>query len=169
MRYYLDTEFNGFGGDLISLALVPEREGERFFYAILPCADPVPWVAENVVPILRACPWWEDVADAAALSERLGEFLGHRTHEIVADWPEDIAYLCRALLTGPGMIVGGRVPPLLFEMVSVDAYPTTLPGAVRHNAFWDAAALRWAMTVDEQAHAARETRKRMLALGMGAL
>ena len=28
MRYFLDAEFNGFGGDLISIALVPE-EPER--------------------------------------------------------------------------------------------------------------------------------------------
>ncbi len=31
MRYFLDTEFNGFGGALISLALVPELEGAAPF------------------------------------------------------------------------------------------------------------------------------------------
>ena len=30
MRYFLDTEFNGFGGTLISVALVPEQRGSRF-------------------------------------------------------------------------------------------------------------------------------------------
>ena len=35
MRYFLDTEFNGFGGALISLALVPEI-GDKDFYVSLP-------------------------------------------------------------------------------------------------------------------------------------
>ena len=38
MRYYLDTEFNGFGGALLSLALVPD-DGEEF-YVTLECAEP---------------------------------------------------------------------------------------------------------------------------------
>ena len=51
MRYFLDTEFNGFGGALLSLALVPE-DGQEF-YVTLECDDPVfPWVERNVVPYL---------------------------------------------------------------------------------------------------------------------
>jgi len=35
MRYFLDTEFNGFGGQLISLALVPEHlEAAQFSFPI---------------------------------------------------------------------------------------------------------------------------------------
>ncbi len=33
-----------------------------------------------------------------------------------------------------------------FEMHRVDAYPTMLPGAVQHNAYWDAMALRHKLT-----------------------
>ena len=40
MRYFLDTEFNGFGGALLSFALVPEDGGEDY-YCILPCGDPL--------------------------------------------------------------------------------------------------------------------------------
>ena len=36
MRYFLDTEYNGFGGALLSLALVPEDGGEEF-YVTLDC------------------------------------------------------------------------------------------------------------------------------------
>ena len=55
MRYVLDTEFNGFGGALLSLALVPEDGGE--FYATLACDDDVlPWVERNVVPYLDHVP-----------------------------------------------------------------------------------------------------------------
>jgi hypothetical protein len=49
VRYFLDTEFNGFGGTLLSLALVPE-DGEEF-YAIIASDDPLhPWVERNVIP-----------------------------------------------------------------------------------------------------------------------
>lgn len=34
------------------------------------------------------------------------------------------------------------IPHLTFEVIRVDAYPTTLEGAVQHNAWWDAMALR---------------------------
>ena len=51
MRYFLDTEFNGFGGALLSLALVPE-EAARILRQ-LEYTDPlVPWVERHVVPFL---------------------------------------------------------------------------------------------------------------------
>jgi len=34
MRYFIDAEFNGFGGQLISLALVPEDEEAVPFYEV---------------------------------------------------------------------------------------------------------------------------------------
>jgi hypothetical protein len=40
----------------------------------------------------------------------------------------------------PGMMI--NIPRLSFEMFREDAYPTTLEGAVQHNAWWDAMALR---------------------------
>ena len=56
MRYFLDTEFNGFGGALISLALVPEH-GDQEYYATLPLPEPVhPWVERHVVPYLGSVP-----------------------------------------------------------------------------------------------------------------
>lgn len=41
MRLWLDTEFNGFKGELIGLALVDEAGRE--WYEVLKCKDPVPW------------------------------------------------------------------------------------------------------------------------------
>lgn len=35
MKLYIDTEFNGFGGDLISLALATEAANGKHFYGIL--------------------------------------------------------------------------------------------------------------------------------------
>ena len=53
-KIYIDTEFNEFKGDLISLALVAET-GEEF-YEVLECKNPGPWVAEHVMPILEKDP-----------------------------------------------------------------------------------------------------------------
>ena len=51
LRYFLDTEFNGFGGELLSLALVPD-EGDREFYVVLPLPDTLdPWVERHVAAL----------------------------------------------------------------------------------------------------------------------
>ena len=54
MNLFLDCEFNGFGGELISMALVDE-EG-HYFYEVLDCPQPVAWVAEHVMPLLAQAP-----------------------------------------------------------------------------------------------------------------
>ena len=146
MRYYLDTEFNGFGGELISLALV--REDGKSLYLVYP----VPmerydfWVQKNVVPILWDIPSPLPGMAYKFVSEKEGAFKiqtflhGDPNPVIVTDWPDDISYFCQAIITGPGSMI--NIPQLSFDMVRVDAYPTTLEGAVQHNAWWDAMALR---------------------------
>ena len=47
---YIDCEFNEFGGQLISMALVTGTGFE--FYEVLDCPNPGPWVKDNVIPIL---------------------------------------------------------------------------------------------------------------------
>lgn len=138
MKYFLDTEFNGFGGDLISLALVSEVGREM--YLATKCEQPQEWVRENVLPIIK-CEGAEPYVCDIELFGRLTAWYLHTDDDpvIVADWPDDIRYLCQALITGPGEMVA--IPRLRFELARVDAYPTTLPGAVQHNAMWDARAL----------------------------
>jgi hypothetical protein len=68
----------------------------------------------------------------------------HGMPHVIVDWPDDIRYLCQSLITGPGTMV--NVQRLVFDMIRVDAYPTTLPGAVQHNAWWDAMALKRKIT-----------------------
>ena len=144
MRHFLDTEFDGFGGRLISLALV--RVDGRSLYAVLDGAEDAadPWVRANVLPILYRQPVLGSPVDAAVLAQWLGDFLNQDPDGapvIVADWPDDIGYFCKALITGPGLMV--KSPPrLTFQVERVDAYPTMLADAVQHNAFWDAQALR---------------------------
>ena len=63
MRYFLDTEYNGFGGALMSLALVPEDDAQEEFYTVLsPPARIEPWVERHVVPYLNTVP--EHLKDA---------------------------------------------------------------------------------------------------------
>ena len=55
MRYFLDTEYNGIGGELISLALVPDDGDE--FYLTLKTTDPLlEWVERHVLPYLDSVP-----------------------------------------------------------------------------------------------------------------
>ncbi len=61
---------------------------------------------------------------------------------IIADWPKDIMWFCKVLITDPGTRLG--TPPLTMEVLRVDTislYP--------HNALADATALRdWYRGVD---------------------
>lgn len=145
MRYFLDTEFNGFGGELLSLALV--REDGAALYLVHPesqmDANPDPWVLKNVILALYKVP--KTVKVNQPLRDEwpgyIREFLqGDERPYIVTDWPDDISYFCKSTITGPGLMA--PIPSLRFEMVRVDAYPTEVKGAIQHNAYWDAMALR---------------------------
>lgn len=142
MRYFLDTEFNGFGGALISLALVPE-EGEEF-YAVLECPAPLdPWVERNVIPYLDHVPYGlrSDRMSRNQAAEAIAAYLEPDLEpDIVADWPDDIAYLCQLLLVGPGLMV--PVPKISFRLLTLPGFSTAENSAVPHNALHDARALR---------------------------
>lgn len=142
MRYFLDTEFNGFGGALLSLALAPD-DGEEF-YVTLECQDPMlPWVERHVVPFLDhvpvglAGPRMTRRQAADALSDYLA---ADPEPELVADWPEDITQFCSLLMTGPGTMV--PVPPLTFRLVALQNFSPAANSAVPHNALHDARSLR---------------------------
>lgn len=147
MRYYLDTEFNDFGGELISLALVRE-DGESLYYVYPEPKDGYkPWVKENVVPILWSIPspmpGMAYKLDRGAAPSYIAAFLREDPGPIVivTDWPDDIKYFCQEVITGPGMMINRD--RFVFDMLRVNAYPTSLPNAVQHNAYWDARALWW--------------------------
>lgn len=130
MRLFLDCEFNGFKGELISMALVSEEGHE--WYEVLPCKNPIAWVKKNVIPVLGNKP----LTGPMRLSQSLYEFLRtFDTVHIVADWPEDISHFCMALLTLPGERI--NTPPLTMEILRVDSV-SDLP----HNALHDARAIR---------------------------
>jgi len=142
VRYFLDTEYNGWGGALLSLALVPE-DGEELYLTLDWEGALDPWVERNVVPYLDTVP---DAlvsprlnrADAArALSHYLA---GDSEPVIVADWPEDIAQINMLLVTGPGTMI--EVPPLSFQFVELSGFSTAANSKVPHNALHDARALK---------------------------
>ena len=142
MRYFLDTEFNGFGGALLSLALVPE-DGQEF-YVTLQCEDRVfPWVERNVVPYLDHVPVGlvSPRLTRGEAADALAAYLAADPEpELVADWPEDITQFCSLLMTGPGLMV--PVPPLTFRLVPLQNFSPAANSAVPHNALHDARSLR---------------------------
>jgi len=133
MKLWIDTEFNEFKGDLISMAIV-SSEGHEW-YEVLPCANPGPWVAEHVMPILIKTP----LRDGIELAHSLARFLAQFQYcHIIADWPEDISHFCNALIIGPGLRVD--TPPLILE-IRRDLPNTSDISALPHNALEDARSL----------------------------
>lgn len=142
MRYFLDTEYDGFGGPLISLALVPE-DGSEEFYVVLDHQPTDPWVIANVVPYLDHVPEGHRAPHLvrADASHALAQWLAHdEAAEVVADWPEDLAHFANLLVTGPGRM--HALGPLVLRFVPLAGFSTAANSAVPHNALHDARALR---------------------------
>lgn len=130
---YLDCEFNGFGGKLMSMALVPHDDVEEFYREVHMTDQLDPWVAENVVPHL----WGKPVGYSefqTLLQAYLAKF---DTIEIVADWPDDIRYFCEALITGPGEMLA-TVKQIDFRLDRSIHYRSL----VNHHALHDARGIR---------------------------
>jgi hypothetical protein len=144
VRYFLDTEFNGFGGELISISLVPEDSSLPFFYEAAECLAPTDWVAEHVLPVLQTRP-----LARGELANRFADYLiDDGDPLLVADWPEDIAHAARLLVTGQGKMKPVR--SLRFELVDPDIIGPLPDSEVPHNAYSDARALRAAVLAYER-------------------
>jgi hypothetical protein len=155
MNYTLDCEFNGYRGELLSLALYTEgfpnqgNDRSRSFYAVFTDTQESaqPWVQQNVMPHLHKRP---RVGPDAALfcvagtreqvQQALTNFLRDDAEVLIhVDWPDDIRYFCDLLITGPGTML--ELDHLHFQLHRVDSYPTTVPAAIQHHAWWDAKVL----------------------------
>ena len=143
MRYFIDCEYNGFGGALLSLALVPEDGGEEL-YLRFDCTDPIePWVERNVLPFIDHVPESAKlpVMDRVAAAHAIAMYLDHDMEpEILADWPTDIELVCGLLTFAPGRMVA--VPETRFRLLQVGTFSPAENSAVPHNALHDARALR---------------------------
>ena len=142
MRYFLDTEYNGTGGALLSLALVPE-DGDDLYLTLQTDEPIVEWVERHVIPYLDAVP---EQLSCPRLSARdaahaLELYLRHDEEPLIhADWPEDVAQFCKLMITGRGDMIELR--HLTFRLLPTSNYSTAANSKVPHNALHDARALR---------------------------
>jgi len=134
MRIVIDCEFNGFGGELLSMALVA-MDGS-IFYEVLEHHHIKydPWVEENVIPILN-----KDPITKTEFQQKLEYFLRlYDAVHIIADWPDDLKYFNMALITGPGLCM--KTPQKL--TMEVDRTLSSANSALPHNALEDAKAIK---------------------------
>lgn len=145
-RYFIDCEFDGHNGPLLSIALVSEGRKNIHIRTTEQARDP--WVIANVVPLMDTHA--ADISQWVPLNEvgpSIHNFLGDDKHPvIIADSPVDIGRFCTALTTGSdGEWSSADYALMTFEVHNVDCYPTALEDAVQHNAWWDAMALKAAI------------------------
>lgn len=91
----VDTEFNGPDGELISIALMDAFSGKSFYRAfeLEPSVVVVPWVAENVIPVLDIDP----IHPQLVLSELAGFLHQFGYVEFVYNAHQDQRYLVQLL------------------------------------------------------------------------
>ena len=134
MKLFLDCEFNGFGSELISLALVDENN--HSFYEVVECLHPIPWVAQHVIPRLNQNP-----ISLKQFQSRLQIFLfQYENIHVIADWPEDFSLFTRSLVLSPGKCI--RTPDLTMQLWMESAQNTSVLSENPHNALADAQALK---------------------------
>ena len=146
-KFVVDCEYSGETNQIISVAIVPlwydhfSKPGlivevpEREFYEVI---SPLPqgmseWVKTNVVPHLN-----KSGISYQQFQEKLAAFFSaHQIEELHYDWCDDIAYINRLMITGPGERIGmgGR---FLSHVHHPDIEYTS---KTAHNALHDARAL----------------------------
>lgn len=134
MKVFIDCEYNGSGGELISMAMVPEDDGPVFYEVLDTTGMAIdPWVEEHVIPVL---------GDRPPVSEdefkmRLGMYLDSFDElHIVSDWPDDIRLLMQSMIVGPGVRLGGP------DVITLEVMRHDCPSRVPHNALHDAMGIR---------------------------
>src|SRR5882672_12658080 len=142
MDLFLDTEFNGFDGPLISMALV---NGQAEFYEVVELPGKYmtavgynistlhPWVQENVIPVLN-----KDPIPYFLFKAKLWVFLKRFDNPtIVCDWFEDAVHFLNQL---KGKDYGSSITyPHSIKVITQpdDGIISKIP----HNALEDAKAL----------------------------
>lgn len=127
---FLDTEFNGFTGQLLSMALVPLDDTLPSFYKELEVHEPLnPWVKENVVPHLVLNP-----VSRKVFQDALAEYLWQiGPVKIIADWPDDIRHFCESLIVCPGQMLS-FMHTMQFELDTWLLYDSEVPHSALHDA-----------------------------------
>lgn len=131
MKLWVDTEFNSFCGELISIGVV--AEDGKSFYAVVEydITKMNPWVLENVIPKLG-----EQPITLSRARTQLAAFLRQfPTIEVIADWPEDLAHFLNLQVLPNGTRFS--TPPQTLTIVEKLEPVSSNP----HNALSDAKAL----------------------------
>lgn len=128
---FVDCEFNGFGGKLLSMALVAD-DGREFYEAIHFDGLVDPWVAANVVPVMDTVP-----LAPTMFRHKMHEFLSHfHRPTVIADWYTDLVHFFDQM-AGPDH--GSSFDyPCYAELQTQIKYISATP----HNALADARAIR---------------------------
>ncbi len=133
--FFIDTEFNGYQGDLISIALVPLDESiEPFYREILQTTeiDPNSWVGIHVVTKLDG----EAIGHAKVQRDLEAYLAQFESVTVIADWMDDIKYFCDLMVTGPGLAIK---TPLIETIIDRRIESKS---RVPHHAYYDALANR---------------------------
>ena len=128
----------GGGGQLLSIALVPENEQFEPFYREQIVHEPIDaWVMTNVFPKMQQYTNPNRAYSRGEIQAALMMYLHQydRIH-LIADWPDDIKYFCELLITGPGERID--TPPLTMEIRRDLDCESKNP----HHALADATAMR---------------------------
>lgn len=131
MDIFVDCEFNGFGGELISMAMVT-GDGDMWYGVKSYPKVWDKWVYENVYPVLHADPIGADAFRSSALA-----FLSkYNKPRICVDWYTDLVHFY-GLFAGDSHTesVGYACTS---EIRLIDKYDSAIP----HNALADAKAIR---------------------------
>lgn len=145
MRYFVDAEFNGHGGELISLAAVPEPSGPPYFYQAIGCQRPVLWARINLIPVLQVAP-----RSRGEVSHLFADYLqSDPAPVLVSDCPESLAHATLLLSDHRGgRLLRSRVR---FELLGETDFSASAHSETPNNAYRDALALReWVLAREEQ-------------------
>lgn len=136
MPLYLDTEFNGYKGELISIGIwnpvhMTHFYAERNLGHIR--APLTPFILSRVIPKFDAKYKTEEIAMRESLVMYLNSFA--YTETIYADWAEDFIHLL-GFICGPNGLK--YLPRLKMELITT---PDNFISKKPHHALWDAEAL----------------------------
>lgn len=127
---YLDTEFNGYGGELISLALYNPAKMNGFYEVIAIPQVIQEGVDENVIPKLG-----KEAIGRRVFRDKLRDYLKRFPNlVIVADWPADFQHFFAQIMREGHWEVD---IPLRAELINSGEVLSQIP----HNAYADAKAL----------------------------
>lgn len=132
--FYLDTEFNGHGGQLISLALVSPM-GPTLYVACCPPEQVDPWVALHVLPVLGDGFPYQSIAGVRGVFQNFIQRFPNPN--IICDWHADACHFLK-LLEGPDY---GSSLDFACQIQLIKTPPGEPVSKIPHNALADARAL----------------------------